>query len=60
MGHAPTSVGMLRRRYAKWIGEENDWSYWAPMRLLPGEVPTDVLARLQQTLTSPQHASEGL
>jgi hypothetical protein len=48
MGQPPTSVGMFRRRYAKWIGEENAWSYRAPMTLLPGEVPTDVLARLHQ------------
>ncbi len=59
MGHAPTSVGMFRRRYAKWIGQENAWSYRAPMTLLPGEAPTDVLSRLQQGCTSLQQTSEG-
>ncbi len=55
--------GCSARPYAKWIGEENEWSYRAPMTLLPGEVPTDILARLasnsdpQQTRTNPQHDS---
>ena len=48
MGHAPGSVSMFRKRYAKWIGGENDWSYRAPLQLEPGEVPTDIFERLLQ------------
>lgn len=52
IGHAPGSVAMFRRRYARWIGDENEWSFREPLRLAPGEVPTDVLslhaARMQQ------------
>ena len=39
---------MFRKRYAKWIGGENDWSYRAPLQLEPGEVPTDIFERLLQ------------
>ena len=42
-----------------WIGEENEWSYRAPMTLLTGEVPTDVLVRLQQTCTSLHQTLDG-
>ena len=59
MEHVPTSVGMFRRRYAKWIGEENAWGYRAPMTLLPGEVPTDVLTRLQQGCSKLRKARDG-
>ena len=52
-------LGCFRRRYAKWIGAETAWSYRAPMTLLPGEVPTDVLSRLQQAHTNSQQTSDG-
>lgn len=46
IGHAPGSVSMFRQRYARWIGEDTEWSYRPPVTLAPGEVPTDYLARL--------------
>lgn len=44
IGHAPTSVGMFRQRYARWLGDE--WVYREPEKLAPGEVPTDLFGRL--------------
>lgn len=54
LGHAPGSVAMFRQRYGKWIGEDTDWSYRAPVSLAPGEVPTDYLARLSAGAAAPE------
>ena len=41
LGHADIQV--TTRHYARWCGGDE---YREPMRLLPGEVPADLLARL--------------
>ena len=45
LGHA--SLAVTEQHYALWIEHEGD-AYRAPMRLHPGEVPADLLARLQK------------
>jgi len=49
LGHADVQV--TARHYARWAGGDD---YREPMRLLPGEVPADLLARLAVPTKSPK------
>ena len=59
LGHA--DVAITARHYARWCGGDD---YREPVRLLPGEIPADLLARLSltsdPTVTPPQTAADGL
>ncbi len=49
LGHA--DVGVTARHYARWCGGD---SYREPIRLEPGELPCDVLAKLVESQGSPK------
>ena len=52
LGHS--SVTTTEAHYARWCSRE---AYREPMRLEPGEVPADLLARLQESNGSVRQAS---
>ena len=49
LGHS--SVVVTEKHYAQWIPEDD--FYVEPVRLKPGEVPADLLARLEKSPQSP-------
>jgi integrase len=51
LGHA--DVGVTARHYAKWCGDDG---YREPLQIAPGEVPADLLARLQRPHSDPTYA----
>lgn len=51
LGHAESSV--TERHYARWIDRDG---YRRPMEVYPGEVPADLLARLEVTPQATPHA----
>ncbi len=48
LGHA--DVGITARHYARWCGTD---TYRVPMPLYPGEVPADLMARLESPESPP-------
>ncbi len=48
LGHS--NVAITARHYARWVGGD---TYREPMKLEPGEVPADLLARLHESPQSP-------
>ena len=50
LGHA--DVGVTSRHYARWVG---GLEYREPMVLAPGEVPADLLARLESPQSDPTY-----
>jgi integrase len=52
LGHA--DVAVTARHYAKWCSPDD--TYREPLRLRPGEVPADLLARLEPTESAPRGA----